>query len=367
MAARAGVNGGVPEARAQLLHVTNGESAGNTLRQTSLGGAVLPWQDVLHEGPVQMLPRPELLRSRAAFLSECGWGSELPILSAFERRDRLLMDALEGGCQVVLWFEHDLYDQLQLLDVLSLAHDAGVAPELVAAGPSVQRPGFRGLGELAAVELEELWPTRSAVTTDVLAAAAAAWDAFRAPEPARLAQLAQQESGAAVPRGGPATTARGAARARRRPLDHRASCARGDLRGRTHSARRLPRRPGARAGAVSRGHLVLPGTRRARSRPFAPRGNSSRRGAPRGPAARRRASIRPSRHRAHAKWRACPSGRGRSGRPARHRPVGGGHAHHGRARVEVGPGRRCAPLAPAAALAGPRRRDGVRSPLELIA
>ena len=26
-----------------LLHVTNGESAGNTLRQTSLGGAVLSW------------------------------------------------------------------------------------------------------------------------------------------------------------------------------------------------------------------------------------------------------------------------------------------------------------------------------------
>jgi DNA-binding transcriptional MerR regulator len=35
-----------------LLHVTNGESAGNTLRQTTLGGAVLSWQDVLHEGPV---------------------------------------------------------------------------------------------------------------------------------------------------------------------------------------------------------------------------------------------------------------------------------------------------------------------------
>ena len=44
--------GGAPAARPSLLHVTNGESAGNTLRQTALGGAVLPWQDVLHEGPV---------------------------------------------------------------------------------------------------------------------------------------------------------------------------------------------------------------------------------------------------------------------------------------------------------------------------
>jgi hypothetical protein len=41
-----------PSARPSPLHVTNGESAGNTLRRTSLGGAVLPWQDVLHEGLV---------------------------------------------------------------------------------------------------------------------------------------------------------------------------------------------------------------------------------------------------------------------------------------------------------------------------
>ena len=36
-------------ARPSPLHVTNGDSAGNTLRQTALGGAVLPWQDVLHD------------------------------------------------------------------------------------------------------------------------------------------------------------------------------------------------------------------------------------------------------------------------------------------------------------------------------
>src|SRR6478735_11312685 len=57
-----------------LLHITNGESAGNTLRQTALGGAVLSWQDTLHEGPVPALPRLELLRTRSRFLAECGWG-----------------------------------------------------------------------------------------------------------------------------------------------------------------------------------------------------------------------------------------------------------------------------------------------------
>src|SRR5205809_5321370 len=68
--------GGAPTSRPWLLHVTNGESAGNTLRQTTLGGAVLPWQDVLHEGPVPALPRQELLRTRARFLADCGWGRQ---------------------------------------------------------------------------------------------------------------------------------------------------------------------------------------------------------------------------------------------------------------------------------------------------
>src|SRR5439155_23198261 len=78
--------GGAPTARPSLLHVTNGESAGNTLRQTALGGAVLPWQDVLHEGPVPALPRQTLLRVRTRFLAECGWGRQQALLSSLARR-----------------------------------------------------------------------------------------------------------------------------------------------------------------------------------------------------------------------------------------------------------------------------------------
>jgi hypothetical protein len=34
-------------------------------------------------------------------------------------------DARSPGATVVLWFEHDLYDQLQLVDVLALAREEG--------------------------------------------------------------------------------------------------------------------------------------------------------------------------------------------------------------------------------------------------
>ena len=183
-----------PSAPPALLHVTNGESAGNTLRQTGLGGAVLPWQDVLHEGPVPDVSRAELLRIRASFLSECGWGRAGTIRSSLERRDRQLRRALRNGRRVVLWFEHDLYDQLQLLDALALAQGLGGSLESIVVGSFPGKPVFRGLGELSPDELETLWPVRHEVTAETLATAAAAWAAFRAPEPTGLAELAALDS-----------------------------------------------------------------------------------------------------------------------------------------------------------------------------
>jgi redox-sensitive transcriptional activator SoxR len=183
--------GGEPGAPPALLHVTNGESAGNTLRQTAIGGAVLAWQDVLHEGPVPAVARPELLRVRAAFLSECGWGSPRAIHSSLERRDRRLVEALRERLHVVLWFEHDLYDQLQLLEALAVSHKIGVAPELIVVDSFPEKPAFRGLGELSADELETLWPARRVATPEALEGAATAWDAFRAPDPEALARWAK--------------------------------------------------------------------------------------------------------------------------------------------------------------------------------
>jgi hypothetical protein len=178
-----------------LLHVTNGESAGNTLRQTTLGGEVLSWQDVLHEGPVPALPRNELLSTRARFLAECGWGSEAALRSSLERRDRQLLEALNDGSGVVLWFEHDLYDQLQLIDALTLARSVGVEPELIVIGSFPGKPSFAGLGELTALELETLWPSRTPATAEALDAAAEAWAALGEPEPAVLAELAARDDG----------------------------------------------------------------------------------------------------------------------------------------------------------------------------
>jgi hypothetical protein len=176
------------------LHVTNGDSTSSTLERTSLGGSALPWRDVLHEGPLPLAPRPAFLDARAAFLAATGWDSQASLAAAFRARDEELLGALRAGRPVVLWFEHDLYDQLQLLDVLGLVDRAGVPHqtlELVQVGSFPGRPSFRGLGELSADELETLWPQRVPVPGSLVADAAAVWDDVRADDPRALARRAE--------------------------------------------------------------------------------------------------------------------------------------------------------------------------------
>ena len=152
-----------PDLRGAALHVTNGESVASTLRTTSLDGVVLSWDDSLHVGPLAVDPA-ECRQLRARFLAEAGWGDEAAILAELERRDELLGRART----VVLWFEHDLFDQLQLLQLLAqLGEETEV--ELVQADDY--------LGPLDARRLEALWSARQLVDEATRALARQTWRA----------------------------------------------------------------------------------------------------------------------------------------------------------------------------------------------
>src|SRR5581483_7769511 len=122
-------------------------------------------------------------------LAAAGWGRVGAIRADLEERDAQLAAALDEGRPVVLWFEHDLYDQLQLLQVLALAADREPAQlELIQAD--------RFLGELQPAELEAVWPDRRPVDAALLALAVAAWDAVRAPDPTAIEALLERDSAA---------------------------------------------------------------------------------------------------------------------------------------------------------------------------
>jgi hypothetical protein len=169
-----------------VRHLTNGDLAAAVIRQVALG-EVIPWRDVLHEGPVRAgLTLEELSTERAAFIAEAGWGHLDPVRSSFAERDAGLR-AAGAEEEVVLWFEHDLYDQLQLIQVLDW-----FAAHLVARLSLICEAEY--LGPMPAVRAAQLFEQRRPVTPRQLDVAEAAWRAFRSPHPAPLVEVVGQDT-----------------------------------------------------------------------------------------------------------------------------------------------------------------------------
>jgi hypothetical protein len=173
-----------------VLHVTNGDSTTATMERAGIAGDLLPWRDVLHEGPVPDLPVHELRHVRAEYLAGLAGAAPEDVEFGLLDRDVRLASAIESLEPVVLWFEHDLYDQLQLIQIVAGLPDFPTRVELICIGSFPGRPGFAGLGELEPDELASLWPLRTAVTPEHVHLARAAWDALRADDPRALARVA---------------------------------------------------------------------------------------------------------------------------------------------------------------------------------
>jgi len=135
---------------ARFLHVANGTSTTMTIEAAGIPGLLSIWADVLYEGPVPGgSSDDELAAVRAEFLA--GDDPVDPVNDL--RRWRQAIVEHDAYDELVLWFEHDLFDQLDLIQVLTFIRDrvpAAKPVSLICIGSFPGRPSFKGLGELSA-------------------------------------------------------------------------------------------------------------------------------------------------------------------------------------------------------------------------
>ncbi|MCB1051777.1 MAG: DUF1835 domain-containing protein [Acidobacteria bacterium] len=164
----------------EILHITNGDAVGQTLQSAGFT-PLLIWRDVLHEGPIPAgADEAELDQARAHFLASRGWTQLADVQKDFAYR-RQTLDGLNPETQVVLWFEHDLYDQLQIWQIV---HDlAGRQKldktELICIGSHPEIQPFFGLGQLNAKQLSALYPQRVPLAAEWISTWTQAWAAFQ--------------------------------------------------------------------------------------------------------------------------------------------------------------------------------------------
>ena len=181
----------------RFLHVANGTATTSIIAAASIPGRLSIWADPLYEGPVPAgLSDAELVDVRSRYLAG-------PTAQADPVNDlkewRAAIEQRESYDELILWFEHDLFDQLNLIQLLTWIHERGPATDrvsLVCTGSFPGHPTFKGLGELAPAELRSLLETRQQVDDPQYSLAQRAWRAFREPTPEALEDLRSGDTAA---------------------------------------------------------------------------------------------------------------------------------------------------------------------------
>jgi hypothetical protein len=172
---------------ARTLHVTNGDSAAVKMNEARIIGDILPWRDVLHDGPLPpSLSLGQMSRVRARYLTEIGWAGDRDLGREFFARDAVVERYIdyEG---IVLWFEWDLYDQLQLLQLLDFfGSKLGTREDPL----KVEMVSFAGyLGTLPIEQFQELNNQRQPVTVPMMMLGRSAWRAITSADPREIEKL----------------------------------------------------------------------------------------------------------------------------------------------------------------------------------
>jgi hypothetical protein len=150
-------------------------------------------------GPVR--EGPGCLEQRARHIVDC-YGDQFdpPLeyegqLRGLEDGERELHDSANYA-RVVLWFEHDVIDQLSLIHLLGhyARHRRPPRLELVNIGDFPGAGRFTGLGELPPEALRMLWKTRKPVSAAQLRLGLNAWRALVDPDPRPLAAIMRSDT-----------------------------------------------------------------------------------------------------------------------------------------------------------------------------
>lgn len=174
----------------RIVHICNGDTTADQLSLAELPGEIRVWADALDRGPLLPVSDAEHYAARAAYWAQHGQPDQADKLAAYDRD----LDSALRAEEVILWFEHDLFDQLALVRILSRIARKGLPQTLTIVSidrhPAV--PNFLGLGQLEPEQLAALWPQRAPLSRDSIDEAITAYIALTSHDPRALPFLARR-------------------------------------------------------------------------------------------------------------------------------------------------------------------------------
>jgi len=165
----------------RTLHVLNGDSTAQIMERSSISGDIMVWREMLCEGPLQKeVGSDKFWMSRYSFFK-----SELGV-SKLEYYDRTIKEIIKiediaNYKEVVLWFEYDLFCQINLLAVCAYLlkyYRKDVKISLVCTGREDGKKSLQTLSDYSSVEYQKLLDKRVTLSRNNLLFAEESWNLY---------------------------------------------------------------------------------------------------------------------------------------------------------------------------------------------
>jgi hypothetical protein len=174
-----------------LLHIRCGDDILERLKEANLPGDMIRWADALCQGPTPWgLIGDDWCTVRARHAADnygLTFEQAMEFLSAQDRD----LERFRSHEAVLLWFEHDPFDQIVLIYLLDwFSHQELGTTRLLLISSA------RHLGYMHAQQLAVLFESKQHVTSEQIALARRAWRAYCAPEPESIQSLIQSDTSA---------------------------------------------------------------------------------------------------------------------------------------------------------------------------
>lgn len=164
-----------------ILHIVNGDSTANILKKTVIKGDILVWREVLCDGPLHFNVGSDefWLKRYAYFETELGVSK----LDYFDKtiKELVKLEDLEGYTEVVLWFEFDLFCQVNLMALCSYllkSFRKDIFYYLVCTGKVTGKEQLQSLTDFSENEFLSLYEKKAKISKSNLMYANECWNVY---------------------------------------------------------------------------------------------------------------------------------------------------------------------------------------------
>ena len=173
---------------ASILHITNGDNTTNHLKSLHFSGNFITWREMLCEGKTTTdVGSENFWKNRFEFLKSSYKITKKTFIDYTLKEYRALCNQKKQQ-EIVLWFEHDLFCQINMIAVLSWLkrYRKGYHISLVCSGKIDKTTKLYALPELNEAQIQQHFKERITLTDDDIAYADYIWQLYCSDSPLRL-------------------------------------------------------------------------------------------------------------------------------------------------------------------------------------